>query len=344
MRRQHILNNSKTILSKNYFRPLDSRVFPLPQAIPMSSNQSSLNPEIERWTFTVPLALEAHARAEQFRLYQSDARQAKQIYLNTLAVYATNVYLQCRGFETDLEQSASGDSIMQILMEMDVADLLVKNRGKLECRPVLPDAEVMHVPAEVWDDRIGYVAVQLDQSLREATVLGFTDPVKRLDVPLHQLRSLSELPEYLNQIKPRPLVNLSQWLEGVFEAGWQAIESLLDPRSRELTFSFREAVAVRRCKLIELTPSQSVVMIVTLTQPTDREIEICVEVLPPPGQTYLPSNLQLLVLDEDGETLLNAYARSENQSIQLEFFGKPRDGFSVKVVFEDISVSEYFVI
>lgn len=310
----------------------------------MSGNQSILTPEIERWTFTVPLALEAHTRAEQFRRYQSDARQAKQVYLNTLAVYATNVYLQCRGFETDLEQSASGDSIMQMLMEIDVADLLVKDRGKLECRPVLPDAEVMHVPAEVWDDRIGYVAVQLNESLREATVLGFTDPVRRLNVSLRQLRSLSQLPEYLNQLKPRPLANLSQWLEGVFEAGWQALDTLLDKRSRELAFSFREAVAVRRCKLVELTPSQSVAMIVTLSQTTESEIDICVEVLPPSGQTYLPSNLELTVLDEDGEPLLDAHTRSENQSIQLEFSGEPGDGFSVKVVLGDISAIEQFVI
>jgi hypothetical protein len=310
----------------------------------MSANRSILPTEIESWTFTVPLALEAHARAEQFRRYQSNARQAKQVYLNTLAVYATNIYLQCRGFETDLEQSASWDSIVQMLMEMDVADLPVKNRGKLECRPILPDAEVMYVPEEVWDDRIGYVAVQLNESLREATVLGFVDRVRRLNVPLHRLRSLSQLPEYLNRLQPRPLVNLSQWLEGAFEAGWQAIESLLDTRLPALAYSFRNTVDIRRCKLIELTPSQSVLAIVALTQASDREIEISVEVLPPPGQTYLPPNLQLTILDEDGETLLDAYTRSENQSIQLEFSGELGDCFSVKVVLEEFSAIEHFVI
>lgn len=309
----------------------------------MSANQSILTPEIERWTFTVPLALEAHAQAEQFRRYQSDARKAKQVYLNTLAVYATNVYLQCRGFETDLKQSASWDCIMQMLMEIDVADLLVKERGKLECRPVLPDAEMMYVPAEVWDDRIGYVAVQLNESLREATVLGFVDRVKRLNVPLHQLRSLAQLPEYLNRLKPRPLVNLSQWLEGVLESGWQAIDSLLEERVPALAYSFRNTVDIRRCKLIELTPSQSVLAIVSLTQASDREIEISVEVFPSPGQTYLPSNLELTILDENGETLLNAHTKSENQSIQLEFSGEPGDCFSVKVVLGDISASEHFV-
>ena len=89
----------------------------------MSVNQLIMNSEIDAWTFTVPLALSAHARAEQFQRYQSKPDKAKQVYLNTLAVYAVNVYLECRGFETDLEQSASSDPVMQMLM--DVADLVV---------------------------------------------------------------------------------------------------------------------------------------------------------------------------------------------------------------------------
>ena len=130
-----------------------------------------MNPVIEPWIFTVPLALEAHSRAEQFRRYQSNPDKAKQVYLNTLAVYAVNMYLQCRGFETDLETSDSWNPAMQMLL--DTADLVVKNRGRLECRPVLPNAEVVCTPAEVWSERIGYVAVRLSESLREATLLGF---------------------------------------------------------------------------------------------------------------------------------------------------------------------------
>jgi hypothetical protein len=307
----------------------------------MNPNQSIMNPEIEPWTFTVSLALEAHSRAEQFRRYQSNPHKAKQVYLNTLAVYAANVYLQCRGFETDLDKSASCDPAMQMLL--DTADLVVENRGKLECRPVLPDAEVVCVPAEVWQDRIGYVAVQLNESLREATLLGFVEKVARSELPLSQLRSLEELPGYLNKI--RPLVNLSQWFENVFEAGWQAVEALLDTEPTELAFSFRGATDVMRCKLIELgTPGQAVAMIVTITRESEQEMDISVEVQPPKGQTYLPSNLQLMVLDEDGEAVIDARARSDNKKIQLEFGGEPGDRFAVKVALGDVSVTETFII
>ncbi len=306
----------------------------------MNGHQSTMNPEIERWTFTVPLALKAHTRAEQFRRYQSNPQKAKQVYLNTLAVYAVNIYLQCRGFETDLEQSASWNPAMQTLM--DVADLVVKNRGKLECRPLLPNAEVVWVPAEVWAERIGYVAVQLNESLREATVLGFVEKVARMELPLIQLRSLADLPGYINQFSP--LVKLSQWFENVFEAGWQAMASLIETEPAELAFSFRGALEVKGCKLIGLgTLSQSVALIVAIEE-SEQEINISVEVQPSKGQTYLPANLQLMVLNEDGEAVIDAHARNDNKNIQLEFGGEPGDRFSVKVALGDVSVTENFVI
>ncbi|NEQ25109.1 MAG: DUF1822 family protein [Microcoleus sp. SIO2G3] len=322
----------------------------------MSSNQLVMNSEIEPWTFTVPIALEAHSQAEQFQRCQPNPQKSKQVYLNTLAVYAVKLYLQCQGFETNLERSSSWDSVMQILM--DVADLVVGNRGKLECRPVLPGTEFVYIPAEVWVERIGYVAVQLNESLREATLLGFVEKVESSELPLSQLRSLKELPAYLNSIKPR--VNLSQWFENIFEAGWQAVESLLNPEPTELAlrfrstpsaeptelaYSIRSTPSVKRCKLIELgSLSQSVAVIVEITEESGQEMEITVEVQPSNGQTYLPSNLQLMVLDENGETVIDAYARSDNKTIQLEFGGETGDRFGVKVALGDVSVMENFVI
>ncbi len=306
----------------------------------MNLNPSIISPELEPWTLTIGLGLEAHSQAEQFQRYHGDPLKAKQVYLNTLAVYAVNVYLQCREFETDLEKSASWDPVMQMLM--DVADLEVKNRGKLECRPVLADAEAICVPAEVWAERIGYVAVQLSESLREATLLGFVEKVAKSELPLSQLRSLQEFPRYLNKIKP--LVNLSQWFEDIFEAGWKAVEALIDLEPTELAYNYR-IPNPRRCKLIELeTPSQSVEMIVELTRKSAQEMDISVQVQPPKGQIYLPSNLQLMVLDEDGETVIDTRARGDNQNILLEFDGEPGDRFSVKVALGDVSVTEYFVV
>ncbi|HEY9607738.1 DUF1822 family protein [Allocoleopsis sp.] len=312
----------------------------------MNPNQSIINPTLEPWIFTVPLALEAHARAQEFRRYHSNPHKAKQVYLNTLAVYAVNVYLQCRGFETNLERSDSWNPMMQMLM--DTADLALKDCGKLECRPVLPDAEVVCVPPEVWEQRMGYVVVQLSESLREATLLGFVEKASSSKLAVSQLRSLQELPAYLNNLnKIKPVVNLSQWFEDIFEAGWQAVESLLATQPTELAFSFRGVpqADIRRCKQIELaTPERSVALIVSLSGESEQDMDISVEVQPTNGQTYLPSNLQLMVLNEDGEAVMHVHAGSDNQTIQLEFGGEAGDRFGVKVALGDVSVTENFVI
>ena len=302
----------------------------------MNTSQSTMNHSIENFTFSVPIMLTAHTQAKKFVRHQANQQKAKQVYLNTLAVYAVNFYLECQEFETNVATSYSWDPVMQTLL--DVADLVVANRGKLECRPVVPGAEIVRVPAEVWDDRIGYVAVQFDELLQEATLLGFAEAVNSEELPLSQLRSLEELPGYLEKIKPP--IDLSQWLEGVFAEGWEKLENLLQPRQPQLVFRFKMA---QRCKLIELGESgESVEMIVTLTEASEAELDISVMVRSANSESYLPNNLQLSLLDEDGETVLDAYARNDNQTIELEFSGGSGDNFRIKVVLGNIYITEKF--
>lgn len=308
---------------------------------------------IEPLTFTVSLALEAHAKAEQFCRRQSNPRKAKQVYLNTLAVYAVNFYLQCQGLETDLTQSDSWNPLMQTLL--DVADLQVKNRGKLECRPVLPGSQVCHVPPEVGSERIGYVAVQLSESLREATLLGFVPAVATKELPLSQMRSLEDLREHINQLgQPQPVVQLSQWLHNIIDAGWETVEALLVPQ--ELAFGFRSshrmktsslanpADGVKRGKLLDLERAgEQVALFVKLKATESSEMDISVEVYPTGGQTSLPQDLQLMVLDEEGEAVMQAQARS-TENIQLEFSGETGERFGIRVELGGVSITESFLI
>lgn len=170
-------------------------------------------------TFTVPLFQSAHRISKQFSQQQSNQKKAKQVYLNTLTVSAVNFYLRCLGIKTDWNASDSWDPVMQAML--DVADLEILARGKLECRPVLPQTQVLYIPPEVWSDRIGYIAVRLDQSLKKATLLGFTETVSMEELLLGQLRSLEDLLKHLRQfgqahsVKKR--VNLSQWFDNLFE-------------------------------------------------------------------------------------------------------------------------------
>ncbi len=312
-------------------------------------------------TFTSPISPIARRQAEEFCKPQATPRKGLQVRLTTLAVSFVNSYLQCLGFETNLEASDSWNPVQQTLL--DVADLEIKNFGKLECRPLWEETQVIYVPPEVDSNRIGYLAVAISQSFREATLLGFVRQISGEELPISQLESLERFHEYLEELTQvkltelaspliapdKTLVNLKQWFEKSFESGWQSIETLLDTQPAHLAFSLRStpAASVLRGKLIDLGiqhQGQAVVLVVALSPLQEPELEITVEVHPQSGQNYLPPNLQLKVLDNLGEAVMEAIARSANSYIQLHFSGVVRERFSVNVALGDVSVIENFVI
>ncbi|HEY9668517.1 MAG TPA: DUF1822 family protein [Coleofasciculaceae cyanobacterium] len=293
---------------------------------------------------TVPLTLVAHQFAQQFYHKHSDWQKAKQVYLNALAVYAMEFYLRCLGIETDRQVRESWNPAIQTLA--NTADLEVKNLGKLECRPVLPDAQICQVPPEVWSNRIGYVAVRLDRTLTQATLLGFVPTVNREEVPLSELKPLEELLEHLDKLKQpeQERAILSSWLHNLFETGWETVETLFGLSQVELAFNFRSQTSVKRGKWLSLERfGEEVVLCVGLLPEPSSKMNISVEVYPQKGQSYLPQDLQLMVLDESGEAVMQAIAKS-TEMIQLNFRGESGERFSVKVALGDVSVTEAFLI
>ncbi len=143
-------------------------------------------------------------------------------------------------------------------------------------------------------------------------------------------------------------MNLKGWLENIFETGWQEIEALLGAHP-ELALSLRSTRKAHLCraKLIDLGiehTGQSVVIVVALTPQNEQERDVLVEVYPKRGETYLPPHLQLMLLDDLGESVMEAQARNANSYIQLQFSGLEGEHFSVKVTLGDVSAIENFVI
>lgn len=310
----------------------------------------------ETLTFTLPLGSNAHAIAKQFWSQQSDSQKAKQVYLNTLAVYAVNFYLNCMGIKTNWEASYSCNSIRQILA--DVADLEVPDVGLLECRPVLPKIQEIDIPPEAWSDRIGYVAVQLDESLRMAILLGFSETAGTGKLAVEQLRSLEDLLAHLTQLSSsaktvKSQIQLSQWLENIFEAGWHSIETILGSEQQNLAFSLRSnsnsiESSIKRAKLIDLglqLGNRSLALLVAITPETEQKVGILVQLHPMEGETYLPPNLKLSMLSESGEILQEVESRSVDNYIQLKRFrGLPGEIFAIQLTFGEASVTENFAI
>ncbi|NMF64975.1 DUF1822 family protein [Brasilonema octagenarum] len=311
----------------------------------------------ESLTFTVPISLEAHALAERFRNKHRNPQKAKQVYLNTLAVFAVQFYLRCMGIKTSWQGSLSWNPLIQTLM--DIADLEVIGFGKIECLAVLPNEQVLHILPEVSSDRIGYVAVQFESSLEEATLLGFVKTVpENGELLISQLNSLEDLLIHLNKPieKIEQPIHLSQWLMNVVDAGWQTIESLLNPQQSELVFRFRgtehtlvhaenSTSSLQKGKLLDLgrdSKSQIIALVVGLISVSREEINVGVKVYPTGGKNYLPKELELIVLDEAGIPVMQATARN-TKSIQLNFSSEIGERFSVKVALGDVSFTELFL-
>ena len=303
--------------------------------------------------FTVPLGTESHRLAQQFSK-QHDRTKAKQVYLNTLAVSAAKFYLSCMGIETDWSTSFSWNPVWRNLM--DVADLEIPNLGRLECRPVLPDTQVVRIPPEVWLERVGYVAVQLEASLQEATLLGFTQTVSMEELPLTELRSLDELLTHLiviAQSQRTQQTNLSQWFENMFDVGWQSLEALFSTDVERLSFGLRSNFqlsdhAVKGAKMIDLglqLGNRFVVLLIAIAPEVDERVGILVQLHPGSGENCLLPHTKLILLSDSGVVLQEVQARSQDNYIQLKRFrGNREECFSIQITVNNVSVTETFQI
>jgi hypothetical protein len=168
------------------------------------------------------LPQDAQEWARLFAAKQSDIDTGKQVYLNTLAVYALHHYLAQQGIESDLDQSQSW--YPHALSAPNAADLIVSGVGRIECRPVLMDAaSAFEIPDTAWEDRVAYVAVGIAERLDQVHLLGYL-PVRSPDyleqpIPFPQLLPIPDLPEHLQFLQEG-----LNWLESDDEVAVQVRE------------------------------------------------------------------------------------------------------------------------
>lgn len=294
----------------------------------------------ENLYFKVPLTGENIAVAQKFSKLHKSPAKIRQVYLNTLAVIAVNFYCQCLEVETDLEASDSWQVSMQTLM--DTADLEVKNWGKLECRPVLPGEMLCSVPAEAKIDRVGYVVVEIDLDIKEATILGFSPSAAMGELVIDELGSLEDLIDAMPE-ENLVFINLLDWFNNNWAAGWRRVEELLSP---QLNPAFRGSDR-QAAKLINLGLELSghrVVLIVTICENDKNGFSLAAKVFPFGEQTFLPENLKFALLSENEEIIDEAIAERDEEFIQYLIDAELNDKFAVKVELGEASFIEYFAV
>ena len=204
-------------------------------------NLSNLEP------LPMPITQNSLQIARQFAAQQRHPQRQEQVYFNTLAVLAVHDYLEILSIKTDLTECDSWNPAMRLFT--DAADLYIKGLGKIECRPV----RKLHqnqatandnlsanppvncpVPVEARADRIGYIAVAIDEDEKVARLLGFSPTADSGELVLNELHSLDDFLVNLEHLFDAK-VDLNQWLMNVFNPDWQPFEAIFDPEPPEIS-------------------------------------------------------------------------------------------------------------
>jgi hypothetical protein len=160
----------------------------------------------ENRLLNVPLGNEAHNFAKQnvaevISLIPINQKKeiGKQIYLNSLAIYTVNSYLQWLGYDSNF----NGDFANPLLRSrLNLADLIITGIGNLECRYLWDNETTLIIPNEVTENRIGYILVQFSETLNQGKLLGFTaDLNPNQTISINDLKSLDDLIDYLDRLE-----------------------------------------------------------------------------------------------------------------------------------------------
>ncbi|MDJ0735796.1 MAG: DUF1822 family protein [Nostocaceae cyanobacterium] len=148
-------------------------------------------------------------------------------------------------------------------------------------------------------------------------------------------------------------VNLSDWLEGIYESSWKTIETFFGTNAQNLASNFRSSfglasASVKRAKLIDpemQLESQKLVLLVALIPEANQEVSIRVQLHPASGEIYLPANIKLVLLTESGEIIEEVQSREQDNYVQLpRFDGEAGECFTIQVAVNDWKITENFVI
>ena len=331
----------------------------------------------------LPITSAAVRIARQFADQQPTPEKQQQVYFNTLAVCAVHDYMQMMDIPTDLKASDSWNPTKQVYH--DAADLKLTGLGHLECRPMKAAClqksaqSICYIPPEIPDDRIGILVVAIDDLRREATLLGFVEKTATSELSINQLQTIDDFLEYLERLEspivaPVATVNLSQWFQNIFAAGWQSLEALLSSNAAFVSatrwggsdrslptnnktlsastlkcFEQRDATksSIKAAKLIDLgiqLGNQSLVLLMALTSEENEKVGISVQVHPV-KEKFLPPHLRLVMLSQAGEIVQEVASRSQDNFIQLRRF-KTQSGtcFSIQLHLDDLNITEDFTV
>ncbi|MDJ0734650.1 MAG: DUF1822 family protein [Nostocaceae cyanobacterium] len=259
--------------------------------------------------------------------------------------YTTHQQLKTEGRYDPRNRSyyLDGDDVIRDMKVLWVAQQLCPDevtRGMVAPLPILPVAQTENLLQRLSNPSVVFPRLAVPFTLWGA-LLENEDWRSRL---YHQR---------LSEVTPvQVLVNLNRWLENVFDAGWQSLETL-SSSSTGLAYSLSRVRGangfgdsqVQGCKLIDLPAGESVALLVGLTTSADGRISVRIQLHPLPGNRYLPANIKLILRLESKEILQSVEAGGEDNYIQIPRFRCSSEfSFSVQVGLDEFEITEDFLV
>jgi hypothetical protein len=281
--------------------------------------------DIPSWVGDYYLAVEVDADAREIEIWG----------------YATHQMLKAGTYDPiDRTYCLDGDQVIQDLTVFWVMQQLATEptRTEVAALPELTTAQAETLMQQLSDPAIVLPRLEVDFA-QWGALLAATS----------WLQQMCEQQQTVTVISDQPIqINLSQWLQNVFETGWQAIEDLFGS-TPDLAFSLRQENAseesIQRVKRIQLGEGlPDVLLVLMLATEADDRRRIWVQVLPWQGNDYLPMHLTLTLLSMSGATLQSVQAGDQSNYIQLRRFKcPPGSEFRLQVTIETVSVTESFI-
>ncbi|NEQ41502.1 MAG: DUF1822 family protein [Okeania sp. SIO3I5] len=185
------------------------------------------------------------------------------------------------------------------------------------------------------------MAFRLDRTTEQLSpkvVKNFLKQFQITQQPRDKIQADLSQPELSDTEVNKALVQILQTTEDE-ETRWQIAELLweIDPS--------HPAAGVRRAMDLgmQLARVPVALMIAILPKPNQR-FAVLSRVYPMQEQRFLPANLKLIGLDENGESLFEIRARQRDDYIQFKFTADPGDRFSLQVTLNSATVTKQFVI
>lgn len=324
------------------------------------------NPRLMQLT-VISLEEEDFQQAKEISPHLDDESQAWQAYLNALAVLALQKWLG----ENFLDKKAK----LNIQINHNVSYLKV---GEFKvCLLVVEHVldEVVNLPKNVIEqpelNAHFYVVLEVSEEQAEVILrclLRHDEIIRYCQVPHydHYILPLSVFDSEFNHLLfymhyldnsaiPLPTISpqinitkLSQWLQGVVDESWQAIDLLINP-DNYLALSTRNLESsTKRGKIIDLgmrLGKLNLALLVNIYEAIDDKLCVLVQLHPSTNERYLPANLKLTLLSKAGKVLQEVSSRTQDNYIQLRSFkGEFGKHFSIQVSLLDMSVKEDFEI